>query len=264
MKQILHIFAKDVRLSWSGILGALALVTAYLSINYYLLAAYPQFRQGGIASGGWLAQLLPIIFLLTLIGWIVLVSSVILGERLAGDTQFWITRPYEWKKLLAAKLLYLVIFVYLPALAAFFILRAEVGPPSHSEITIQGLLGNVLLFITVLVLPAAAIATVTANSTRLTWAIFCAITGMIAATVIPAEMRPDSVPGPLSVNICFAVLLLLCGAVIVLQYARRKTRLSVALLIAIPVLIFAIGLFTPERRPHDRTQQPKATVSRPT
>src|SRR5579859_4701080 len=56
--------------------------------------------------------------------------------------------------------------------------------------------------------------------------ILCMGVCMTFATAIPAQMRPNSVPGPLSVSICFALFLLVCGAVIVLQYARRKTRVS--------------------------------------
>jgi hypothetical protein len=38
------------------------------------------------------------------------------GESLVDDPQFWITRPYEWKKLLTAKALSFVAFVNLPLL----------------------------------------------------------------------------------------------------------------------------------------------------
>jgi hypothetical protein len=121
----------------------------------------------------------------------------------------------------------------------------------------------VLSLITVLVLPSAAIASVTTSFVSMMGALLGACTSLMAVTFIQIAMRPDSNPGPLSADICYAVLLLLSGAVVVLQYARRKTRLSIALLIAIPVLICAICLFTPERRPTERTHPPHATAIGP-
>jgi hypothetical protein len=37
---------------------------------------------------------------------------VIHAEALVGDRRFWLTRPYEWKKLLGAKALFLLVFLY--------------------------------------------------------------------------------------------------------------------------------------------------------
>jgi hypothetical protein len=229
-----------------------------------LLAIVPQIRYGNLDAGGKLGGLLLLLVLLIPIGWWLLISRAIHEERLVGDTQFWITRPYEWKKLLAAKLLFLVIFVYLPVLAAYCILRAENGFAPNSDITsIHGLLER-LLFMTGIVLPLVAIATVTSNFARMTVALLGSIPCMILAAVLPVALRPGSVSGPFSNKICFALTLLVCSAVIVIQYARRKTRLSVLLLIAIPVLICVIGLITPERFQMNRTDPPLATASKPT
>jgi hypothetical protein len=265
MKQILHIFAKDTRRFWPEILIVLSLVVTYVSIDSYLFAFNSQFRSSGIEAGGKLPKLLPLLIAFIHFAWILLVCRVIHAERLVGDTQFWITRPYEWKKLIAAKLLFVVAFVYLPVLAGFFILRAESGTPLHAGVAtnILGGIGDVFSYITVLVLSAAAIATVTSNIARMMGGILFACIIMTIVSVIPLEMRPDSVPGHLSVGVCFALFYLLCSAAILLQYARRKTRLSVALLIAIPVLICAIHLFTPERRPPDRIHPSQTTANRP-
>ena len=265
MKRILHIYAKDVRRFLPEILIVLSLVAAYVSIHCYLSATDPQFRTGSIEVGGKLSKLLPLLIAFTHFAWILLVCRVIQAERLVGDTQFWITRPYEWKKLIASKLLFVLTFIYLPVLVGFFILRAESGPSSHLEVATSflGGVGDVLFYITVLVLFTAAIATVTSSIARMMAGILCAFISMIVVTLIPAEMRPDSVPGPLTVKICYALFFLLCAAAILLQYARRRPRLSISLLIAIPVLICVISIVTPERRPSGRIQPSHVTVTRP-
>jgi hypothetical protein len=266
MKQILHIFKKDVRLFCGEIVIVLSLVAACASIYYYLLAIDPQFRSSSFEAGGKLARMIPLLIFFITFAWILLVCRVIQAERLAGDTQFWITRPYEWKKLLTAKLLFIVTFIYLPSIAALFILKIESGLLLHTNLT-RGLLGGIgdfLYGITSFVLVAAALATVTSSIARMMGGILLAFISMTAVMLIPYRMRPDTVAGPLSVGLCFVLFYLLCGAAILLQYARRKTRISIALLIAIPVLICAIHLFTPERRPPDRIQPSPSTVNKPT
>ena len=57
MRQILHIFVKDVRRFLPEILIVLSLVVTYVSIRSYLSAFNPQFRSGGIDAGGKLAKL---------------------------------------------------------------------------------------------------------------------------------------------------------------------------------------------------------------
>lgn len=261
MKQILHIFKKDVRRFLPEILIVLSLVAGCASIYYYLSATDPQFRSGDIYASGKLARMIPLFIFFISFAWILLVCRVIQAERLAGDTQFWITRPYEWKKLLTAKLLFIVTFIYLPSIAAFSILRIEQGLLPHANLArgLLGGLGNFLYGITVLVLSAAAIATVTSSIARMMGGILCAYGSVIGVVIVTYLMRPDSASGPLSEGICWVLTLLICAAVVVLQYARRRTRTSIALLVAIPVLICAISIFTPERLPRERTPPPKAT-----
>jgi hypothetical protein len=264
MKQILHILKKDIHLFLAAILLVLLLVTAWVSIPSYFVVSAPRFGRGGAELPQWPFVLWGILTLLTPICWWILAACVVQAERLVGETQFWITRPYEWKKLLAAKLLFILLFVYLPALTACGIVWGEIGFARHWEITsLQDLLGRVLLVVTCAVLPPAAIATVTASLDRMMMMVLFAGVVMVTAIVIPAKIMSDTVPGPFSSKICLVLTLLICAVVVVLQYALRRTRLSVSLLVAIPVLICAIGLFTPERRPLVRTPPPQAAVSKP-
>src|SRR5439155_1011099 len=60
---------------------------------------------------GWLTLLL-------LAAWGFLLALLVLEEPLVGDRQFWITRPYRWPALLAAKLVFAALFIHLPSLLA--------------------------------------------------------------------------------------------------------------------------------------------------
>jgi len=64
--------------------------------------------------------------ILLLLTWWFLIVRAVQSEALPGDRQYWITRPYEWKKLLAAKLLFIGVFVHLAAFVddAFLLTRA--------------------------------------------------------------------------------------------------------------------------------------------
>ena len=169
MKQMLHIFAKDSRQFWPEILICLALVAAFVWI-------YPSSWLTGnslsvVAGGDFVRILLEqylggILKLLIPVSWWMLVARVIHAESLVGDRQFWLTRPYEWKKLLGAKALFLLVFLYLPLLIAqcLLLLRAGFHPLSF----IPGLLFNLLLITGIIVLPLMAIASVTATFARLT------------------------------------------------------------------------------------------------
>jgi hypothetical protein len=105
MRQALHIFRKDVRRCWPYI----AAVVALTAVNAWLGCREVEFDYTPQADRA--QKLFP--FLLAL-GWWLAVSSAVHGESLVGDRQFWVTRPYSWRSLLAAKLMFLAAFVGLP------------------------------------------------------------------------------------------------------------------------------------------------------
>ena len=152
MDQIIHIFKKDVRHHWLEISVSVALLVTFAWLepsNWTPVAMFSEWER-------FLAGLVPT---LVPISWVLLITRVIQGESLVGDQQFWITRPYDWKKLLAAKLLFVFTFVYVPLLVfdVYLLKRASFGVFPH----LHGL-AYILGFLTVLlILPAAAIAVVT-------------------------------------------------------------------------------------------------------
>ncbi len=75
--------------------------------------------------------------------------------------QFWLTRPYDWRKFLAAKLLFVAVFVGLPFFAAQMLLLAQAGFNPFAYI--PGLLFNLLLVTGGLIVPLMAVSTVTSG-----------------------------------------------------------------------------------------------------
>jgi hypothetical protein len=43
-----------------------------------------------------------------------MVFRVLQTESLVGDRQWWVTKPYDWRKLLAAKLVFVLVVILIP------------------------------------------------------------------------------------------------------------------------------------------------------
>jgi hypothetical protein len=182
---MLHIFAKDSRQFWPEILISLALVAAFVWIypSSWLVGNTLAVDVGGDFVKALFEQYLGgILKLLIPVSWWLLIARVIHAEALVGDRQFWLTRPYEWKKLLGAKALFLVVFLYLPLLIAQCLLLFTAGFRPLSFI--PGLLFNLLLITGILVLPLMAIASVTATFARVTVTLLAGLAGFIAFVAI--------------------------------------------------------------------------------
>jgi hypothetical protein len=245
MKQILHILAKDARHLWAEILLSVAVTAAFAfacPTNWRATEGMHYFSSGFTASTGEMQLFAGVLEFLVFVSWWLLISNLIHDERLVGDRQFWLTRPYEWKKLLAAKLLFLLVFLYLPLFIAQCSLLAVAGfsPLSH----LAGLLFNLLLISGMVILPLVAIATVTSNFARMTLVLLGVLLAIIAALLaLTSRMNLDSMTLPWENGAYLALLLCLCAAAVVSQYATRRTRVSVLLLVAFPVLFFFISEF---------------------
>jgi hypothetical protein len=271
MKQILHIFAKDTRRFWPEIFISLAILAA-------LVYVYP--RQWTVYFAQWRDpnQVLQIKFqilsgilsALVPISWCVLIARVIQAEALVGDRQYWLTRPYDWKNLLGAKLLFLAVFLYLPLAVAQSLMLVAAG--LNPLASMPGMLFNLVLITGIVVLPLVAIAAVTSSFFRMALALLAIVIGLGAYT-IPASVR-NIVNGSLqsvlfdigrdlspahilrsSSQLPLALLLAcLCGTAIALQYALRKTWLSRLILLGIPALLGCIILLTPNTALSDQAR----------
>jgi hypothetical protein len=246
MKQMLHIFAKDSRQFWPEILISLALVATFVWI-------YPSSWLSGntiyaVAGGAFVPALLEgflggMVKVLIPVSWWLLIARVIHAEALVGDCQFWLTRPYEWKKLLGAKAIFLVVFLYLPLLIAqcLLLLRAGFSPLSY----VSGLLFNLLLITGILVLPLVAIASVTATFARVTVTLLAGLAGFIGFIAISLGFS-NNVSIPTSDHLGIPLAFCFCGTVVVLQYSARRVWVSRLLLIAFPIVLVLSGLAVPE------------------
>lgn len=243
MKQILHIFWKDTRRFWPEIgisVAITAVFTRVYPVNWILQS---ESHLGGLfAYAGQMQILANVMTVLVPVSWWLLVTRVIHAEALVGQRQFWITRPYEWPKLLAAKALFLAAFLYLPFLASQCALLWEGG--FQPQLFVPGLLFELLLISGILVVPLVTLATVTSTLVRMALTIlgiFAAIAGVAFAAY---KLEPNSVSTPYGDRYSIPAILIVGGSAIVVQYARRKVWFARMILLSLPLLgVFAAFLW---------------------
>ena len=132
MSKTFHIFRKDIRHHWPELLVSLLLLAAFVWHEPAEWSAnFPSFSLLQILFS-YVNTLLPL-------SWCLMIVRLVHEESLVGDRQFWVTRPYEWPSLLAAKLLFLVVFIHLPVFVAQLLLLNRAGFPIAPNLT--GLLG---------------------------------------------------------------------------------------------------------------------------
>ena len=151
MKQALHIFQKDVRRLW------IQIALLWVAIGYF---AYLDIRLQATAVGFTDSQVdtVGIKILAGAIVW-VLVARAAHEESLTGENQFWVTRPYEPTRLLAAKVLLAAVVVIAPFFVADCVILGAQQMPVVGNI--GGLLLRQVVTATWLILPPLAIASVT-------------------------------------------------------------------------------------------------------
>ncbi len=262
MNQVVHIFKKDVRHLWIEIAISLALVAYMVGVGHVVWAAQGPFIS--VMRDQVLRTIFGLLTPLIIISWGLLVARAIHSEALVGDRQFWITRPYEWKKLLAAKLLFFAAFIYLPFFLMQVLLLARAGfSPVHwlPEMVLN------LVFFSAIILVLAAAAAVTPNFGRVLLVLLgvatCLVLIFVAAVLGGVGMKVSTVAvsRPVAAYLIDAIALLLGCAVIVLQYRARRTKLAWMLLLAIPVTFVAIEMIAPDRFFMNHRYPPVANAS---
>jgi hypothetical protein len=162
------------------------------------------------------------------------------AENLAGDRQWWVTRPYEWKKLLAGKALFAVVWIYVPVVVDQAVVLREGGfsPFAYAS----GWAAMLAVLSGVVLLPLLVTAAVTENFMRM------ALTecGIVVAVMVGTELATmprrgydSTVPNDHSMWVV-AVLLAGIAFTILLQYATRRTWLARS--VAAAVVLLAIGV----------------------
>jgi hypothetical protein len=240
MKQVLHIFRKDVRHLWPE--GAVSIVLmvafAWNEVRRWSPSEAIVFGFNRFLSTG-----LPIVLLI--LSWWLVITRVVQLESLVGDRQFWITRPYEWKKLLAAKALFVLLFVNLPLLIADVVLLAKAGfMPADYVLGLLRMQMPILLF---LLLPVAALAAVTATVVEMLLALLAIALYLIGIAALSTEI-PNADFSSGSDGLQGAVLIGTCLAVLVWQYARRKTPRSRWVMAGAAAAILLVVVATPYQK----------------
>ena len=244
MKQVWNIFRKDFCHHWPSVAASAAVLVAF---------AWSEVRgwshDDAMASAlSWIlaSRFLPgLVVALVPISWIFLIARVVQGESLVGDRQFWVSRPYDWKKLLVAKAFFVLVFVNLPLFALDVFLLAKAGFPPASYL--PGLLWMQWMWTLLLFLTVAGLATVTATIAQMLLAILVVVLYMIGTAAL-SSVIPNSSFSAGGDSISSILLVVAVLAVILLQYSRRKTALSRWLIVGLGATLTLQMVATPYRR----------------
>ena len=232
MNQTLHIFKKDARRFWIEILLSAAITAAFVVLGALI---WPRVDD---AQGQMLKALAALLAMLVPVSWWILIARAILAERLVGDTQFWITRPYAWTDLLGAKLLFVAAFLYVPFFIAQCLMLAEAGFAPQDYV--PGILFNLLLLTATIVLPLAAIASVTSSFARTTLTLLGIFLGFVIVASMAGILFATNVPGvsrDTGLCICLVLALLSFACAILLQYSSRRVWASRLVLLVLPIFL---------------------------
>ena len=243
MTQIFNIFKKDARRHWPEIVISLAL----MGLSTRVLLRELNHPFGGlrtVAVGFIFSQIERGMVTLVPIAWLLLITRVIQGESLVGDRQFWVTRPYDWRKLLAAKALFIGAFISVPVLIQDAVILAATG--FHPTAYLSGLLYIQWSLLGILVL-IAALAAVTATVGQMFLALL-AVVLYVAASAALVQLIPfaNFSPGRSS-SFEFLPFLVAC-AILFLQYSLRRTLTSRLLILALGVALWLTEAVTSYRR----------------
>jgi len=213
MRQALHIFKKDVRYLWYEIAITLALAVM-LACNLW-----------------WIEFMLPI-------AWCNLAARLIYAEPLPGDRLFWITRPYAWKSLLAAKALFILVFVNLPMIVADVIILSRNGFRVFDNL--PGVVWSQVLLASVFVLPVVVLATITTGLVQLVLAGLVLLLAAVPLWVLMhAQVASLDWHGLdwIRYSLMIGTFMLAGGIVILRQYKLRRTAIARTLTIGAVLLI---------------------------
>src|SRR5579885_135409 len=158
MRQTLHIFQKDIR---------------YLRYDLYLVLALEVifgWMSARHVDTVWIQTLLPIAASY-------LIVRLIHAEAIPGDRQFCITRPYRWKSLAAAKILFILLFIELPVFAVQFLILVVEGFPLGYYL--PALLWSQVLLTFAVWLPIAALASMTKTFVSFTFSLLILVAVVI-------------------------------------------------------------------------------------
>ena len=224
MNQVLHIFRKDVRRHWLEIAVSLFLLFGFAWKMPIIWSQEPRYGETPVSR--WLFILLGISLCFS---WWFLIVRVIQGESLVGDRQFWLTRPYQRRWLMAAKALFIIAFVNVPVLIFDVALLARGGfSPWHH---LPGLFQGQFFLTAFLVVPIVAISVITESPVQFLLILFGVVAYTSGLTWVVGQIPSSSAGGDIPSVAAVTVAAGACLALLVLQYFRRDTWVSRCILL---------------------------------
>jgi hypothetical protein len=221
VKQVLHIFRKDVRHLWLNIVVVVLLSIAHAVFD---VLSWPV-DLPGIVRANEIAYLLNILLPLGL--WF-LIAQLVFQEALPGDRQFWLTRPYRWTSLLASKILFVIVFAAVPLFVSDCYILAAQG------FAVWGVFPTLLLrqlaVAALFLLPSLTLATLTTGLAQFVLAWFILLLVFILEMVL--EFRSSSFDVGSGVVFVSSFAAIFAG-VAIWQYAQRRTMAARVALLAI-------------------------------
>ncbi|MBZ5626456.1 MAG: hypothetical protein LAQ69_48405 [Acidobacteriia bacterium] len=245
MTRILHILRKDARHLWPHTMVFLTLMALAAILD-------PTYINRHASSG----YSLLVEFALPL-ACCNLVIAVIHEEKLPGDRQYWLTRPYSWKELLAAKALFVLAFINVPLFLwhAGALMAAGIPLPDH----LAALLWRQVFFSALNILPVAALAAITRSLGQVMLTALVMVLPLLFAQQFTFARYRMAWGGSEWMMSAAAAAVLAAGVagILALQYSRRKTAISRVLAgaVALAILIVPGGhkvLGRPRQHPEDQ------------
>jgi hypothetical protein len=246
MNQVWNIFRKDARRHWPEIAVSLLALAGFVWLDVREWSHTDSFD--GIGSILIAARFVPgLINALVPLSWIFLIVRIVQGEPLVGDRQFWLTRPYGWAQLIAAKALFVLAFIHLPLfLVDIFLLARAAFYPAHY---LLGLLWMQLMWIPFF-LSVGALASITRNIPQMLLAVLLVALYMIGMVTLSQVIPSADFSSGNDWWSALPPLLPLIGtalAVILVQYSRRKVAHSRWLIVGFCALMILMMVATPYR-----------------
>jgi len=242
---IWHIFKKDWKLTWMFVLVVVVVRWMYSAVIYKLGLF------GEDPTLGMLAQVFPI---LADFASMFLIAAIVHLDAIPGMRHDWLVRPVSRLDLVIEKFLFVVLMVDGPVLLA--VLFQGLANKFSFRMSLVAALWQVTFLLFALILPIFSFASATENMTQ-AFIFGCGCTFLISAFLTIAsdlngrahgtlEPVPYSSVGWVGETMRFALILVAAGTILGLQYFRRKTLTSRALVLAFGFAILAT-VFLPWR-----------------
>ena len=240
---ILHIFKKDIRVLWIFALGVV-LTDLAAAILQAMIEAFQLRADAEILTAFlWALNIIALVFDF------VVIAMVVQLDPISGTRQDWLARPIRRRDMMLAKLLFVVVFIQAPLLAADTLHGLAAGFPLGQTLAAAGA-RNLYLFV-LWILPVMAIAAVTGNMKQALGLGLAASLGSLAIAHAILELyalvKVTSDTGHTMTSFVLQMGVLLAGtaAVIALQYFQRATGRARLVLSLAAILVMAAYFLLP-------------------